>query len=310
LSWLPAALAGIPPDSESEKGERKARKYAPYEVLADIPGMIRNSWEGAAKQGVRQLAVLVRDELLLLWITTPVWRQRNIRECRIGHNLFKGEIPPLVNIAIPEWAQERLRVNPREKLWQFYFREGETKTGTRTGHEVRSILPRRLVPLLEEYLEHYRPALLRGSDPATLFVNGRGNPFKLHTLTQLVGNLTLRYAHRRVTPHVFRDIFAYWWLDHHPEDYLTLSKVLWHSDINTTIRTYGGKYDESHGLRRLEEYLDANEKEPEYLAAAGAKHSGELAVESNSKQAQLQPEDQAREALPVGRKKRLGGMAA
>jgi hypothetical protein len=201
----------------------------------------------------RKAAFLVHDELLFMWLVTLVWRQRNIRECQIGHNVFKAQIPVLVDIAVPRWAQERLSANPREEFWQFHFREDETKM----HREVQSILPRRLVPLLDMYLENYRPLLLRGFDPTNLFLNRRGHPLDAHQFTNLVSNLTVRYGHRRVTPHVVRDIFAYSWLEHHPEDYLTLSKALWHKDIKTTLLIYGCKFDESHGLRRVEEWLDS-----------------------------------------------------
>jgi integrase len=78
-------------------------------------------------------------------------------------------------------------------------------------------------------------------DTLQMCLNRNGGPLTLAEVTSLVSNLTLRYARRRVTPHLFRDIFAYWWLDHHPEDYLTLSKILWHKDINTNLRIYGSK---------------------------------------------------------------------
>ena len=72
----------------------------------------------------------------------------------------------------------------------------------------------------------------------------------------LVGSVTLKYAGRRANPHLMRDIFALRWLEDHLEDYLTLSKILWHRSIETTIRIYGARFDESHGARRVEEWLD------------------------------------------------------
>ena len=39
-----------------------------------------------------------------------------------------------------------------------------------------------------------------------------------------------------MTPRIFRDIFACAWLEDHPEDFLTLSKILWHLNINSTLR--------------------------------------------------------------------------
>ena len=81
--------------------------------------------------------------------------------------------------------------------------------------------------------------LLRGSDPYTLFLNENGRPMTEDQITVAVGDLTQTFGGKRVTPHTFRDIVAFTWLKEHPEDYLTLSKILWHSNINTTIRLYG-----------------------------------------------------------------------
>ena len=60
--------------------------------------------------------------------------------------------------------------------------------------------------------------------------------------------MTAHYAGRRATPHLFRDIFAVKYLEERPEDYLTLSKILWHRNIQNTLRIYGARFDES--LRR------------------------------------------------------------
>jgi integrase len=224
-----------------------------YEILQKIPVMIHARRKEAEKLGKRTLAWLVHDEMLVSFLVTLVWRQRNLRNCRIDHNLFRATIPPLVNMAIPVWVREAIKANPQQQFWQFHFREGETKM----GREVRSILPRRLVSLLDEYLTQHRPFLLCGSDPKTLFLNRQGGPLTSSQVIYLVSNLTLRYAQRRVTPHIFRDIFAYHWLKQHPEDYLTLSKMLWHKNVQTTLNKYGSKFDESHGLCRVEEWLDA-----------------------------------------------------
>ena len=75
-----------------------------------------------------------------------------------------------------------------------------------------------------------------------------------------MGNLTLRYTGRRVNPHLFRDIFAVKWLEDHPEGYLTLKNILWHSNIQTTLQIYGRNFDESHGARCVEEWLDMRKK--------------------------------------------------
>jgi integrase len=252
FSWFSDLLMQIPPHLQSAVDDRKLRKYLPYDVVADIPLKIdderRNMPEGAS----RKQALLVRNGLLIRWLTTLPWRQRNIRECKLGVNLVKAEVPQMGGIEIPTWVQARVRTNPNETFWQFHFREEETKNHER----VRALLPRQLIPVLEEYLEHYRPLLLNGSDPSTLFLNASGGALDSATLSDLIGEITLRYAHKRVTPHLFRDIFAYKWLRDHPRDYLTLSKLLWHKDLKTTLCCYGSKFDTSHATCQMEEWLD------------------------------------------------------
>lgn len=275
--WFHKLLSNIQPDSESGRQERKLSKYLPYETIDAIPGMIHDKREElanragrisnsqnpvsprlAAKEAsqIKELAWLAHDELLLSWLVEMLWRQRNTRECRLGRNLYKAEIPPMVNMAIPQWVQDRVALSPHEEFWQIYFREDETKM----GHEVRCVLPHRLVPALEEYLELHRPTLVKGSDPGNLFLNRKSRPLTTSRVNGLISKLTLRYAHRRVTPHVLRDIWAFSWLKHHPEDYLTVSKVLWHRELKTTLRKYGSKFDESHGLLRVEEWRDRQEE--------------------------------------------------
>lgn len=195
------------------------------------------------------------DELLMKWLITLPWRQRNIRECRIGGatpNLFKSTIAPFSDINKPGWVIEEELRNPKAEFWQFQFSDEETKTGI----EVSSLLPRQLIGSLDEYLKASRPHLLVNSDPDVLFVNKAGRKMTKNQMTQTVSELTLRYKGRRVTPHAFRDIVAYTWLKEHPKDYLTLSKMLWHSNINTTIQIYGSRFNESNGVSAMEAWLD------------------------------------------------------
>src|SRR5579859_7910492 len=70
----------------------------------------------------------------------------------------------------------------------------------------------------------------------------------------------MRYTGRRVNPHLLRDIFAVKWLEDHPEDYLTLSKILWHRNIQTTLQIYGAGFDESHGARRVDDWREQRRK--------------------------------------------------
>jgi hypothetical protein len=197
---------------------------------------------------------------LIRWFTILPWRQRNVREAKIrpfseGGNLWKEEVPP--HIAKSTEVEQALKANPRERFWQFYFRLLETKTGC----TVRALLPQQLVEPLEKYLEQHRGILLGGkADPGTLFLGDWGHPLILNDVSRLVGDITQRYTGRRVNPHLCRDVFATQWLEEHPESYLRLSKILWHSNPKTTIGIYGSGFDESYGARSVEEWLSKRKK--------------------------------------------------
>jgi len=253
LSWLPAVLQTLPEDSEEEALRRKEEKYLPYDKLRSIPEQIRGERAGLFKAGQREIALSLRNELVVEWMITLPWRQRNLRECRIAGdnpNLAKMRVPSLSSITKPDWLADLEKQKPEIEVWQFRFTKDETKT----HHDVHCVLPKRLIDLLERYLE-YRKYLLSGPDPGTLFLNDKCTAYNQHTFAFLVSTLTLRYGGRRVTPHLFRDIFAYMWLEKMPEDYLTLSKLLWHRNINTTIRIYGRRCNESTALCRMERVL-------------------------------------------------------
>ena len=117
-------------------------------------------------------------------------------------------------------------------------------------------MPQRLIQPLEEYLAEYRPLLLHGNDPGTLFMSQHGKPMRSDQVDIVIGHWTTKFASRRTTPHIIRDSVAYKWLKEHPKDYLNLSKILWHKNVQTTIGIYGARFNESSGMCAMEEWLE------------------------------------------------------
>lgn len=274
LSWVKPLLDSVPTESKAVVRRRKSEKSLDYTVVESIPVKIRAERLAATKnkKGANTIARLAMEELLITWMIPLPWRQRNLRECRINGpepNLFKRKIPPFLDIDKPEWVQLEEQKNPESEFWQFRFKCEETKTGTRTGIEINCVLPRPLIGLLEQYLKEFRPHLLDGADPGTLFVNEAGKPLTLAQMTIAVSHLTLRHGGRRVTPHLFRDIVAFAWLKAHPKDYLTLSKILWHSDIKTTIEIYGSEFNASCGVVAMESWLEERQAKSKVLEREG-----------------------------------------
>jgi hypothetical protein len=261
FGWLRRLLNELPETSVEEVRAKKQRKWVPYVELEKIPPQIREEANALTVLDESKRPLMMRDALVIEWMMILPWRQRNLREMRVllsaqGGNLFLEEIPPYSTMARPEWVEKALEANPHQPVWQFAFCGPQTKS----NRAVRSILPRQLVPALEQYLEYYRPALLNGPDPHTLFLSNRGYALCATGFGQLVKTITMKYAGRAVNPHLLRDITVTFWLQHHPEDLLTPSNCLWHRGTGVLTRVYGVNFDTSHASRRMEEFLDERKR--------------------------------------------------
>jgi integrase len=263
LEWFSDLLRAIDKESRSAIRQRKAAKLVDYDAIAAIPDRIRADLR--TNMSSRKLALMKRAELLMAFLAILPWRQRNLREAKLGArdegaNIFKEEIRIFDTCAKPPWVKEKLRENPHATFWQALFREDEHKMGPKLRNQIHLIIPRELVPLLEDYIQNHRPVLAKDPRVKNLFVSVHGEPLGIERMARVIGNTTQRYAGRRVTPHLYRDIFAFAFLQDNPEAYLQLSKVLWHSNPKTTLDAYAANFDESHGALATEEWLERRKR--------------------------------------------------
>jgi integrase len=252
-------LNTIPIESYEEIKARKAKKFLEYDALEAILPKIHAKRASEAKRGKEHEARLAMEELMFRWFLVLPWRQRNLRECRVegsSPNLFKAKVPVYSYIDKPLWAHKEEARNPDAEFWQFKFSREETKTGV----AVHSLVPRSLISQLEEYLSEYRPLLLKDRKCDSLLISPDGDEMDAGFVNHTISGLTLRYGGRRVTPHLFRDIVAFEWLRSHPGDYLRLSKMLWHKNVQTTINIYGSRYNQASGVIAMDEWLEEREK--------------------------------------------------
>jgi integrase len=260
FSWFEKIISRITVETQDVIADRKAKKYISYEVADSIPGLIRAKKLSLKQPSERQLAIYTRNELLMLWILLLPWRQRNLRELRVigdNPNLIKTAIRTYSTLSKPKWIADLEAGGSESAFWQVRFTPAETKT----NHPVQLFLPAELVALLDEYMSRHRPVLVGNRpDPGTLFVNKEGTAMSPTEIRNLVRKLTFEHTSVAVNPHLYRDIVAFEWLNTHPEDYLTVSKVLWHRNINTTLRIYGRRFDESTGVARMDDWRSSRSK--------------------------------------------------
>lgn len=241
-----------------ESGQSKASVARKLGLIDQtVADWVKASRQGTLSLGISEMtkeALLRRDHLLFLWLLTLPWRQRNLRECRVGKrnagaNIFNDFVED--NIATSPGVNDQ-----GNKVWQFHFSTSETK-----NHEIaKGVLAERLIAPLEEYLQRWRPILLekrKCDEPLSdkLFVNESGKSLSMSDLTRLVGDITQNTLPKRLTPHAFRHHVAKGWLEDHPRDFWTLSKILWHSSLKTTMKHYAAGFNESNGAVLVDQWF-------------------------------------------------------
>jgi integrase len=255
LPWFKDLMATLPNKQDLDKiKERKKHTRVDHKDLRKIPAKIRAERQRARLlPGTREYALSVRDELCIMWLLHLPWRQKNIRLMRIGGktpNLFHGPLEDVYEI--PAWVIEERKKNEKAEFWQIRF----TKKETKMKHGVVAVLPKALVSILEDYLRvrsDLKPARETKKmrvEPETLLLTKQGKTISTNGMLDLVKTLTFRHLEpaKAINPHRFRDLFAYAWLKDNPKDFLTLSKILWHKDVQITIDTYGAEFDIASGV--------------------------------------------------------------
>lgn len=262
-AWLVSLMQGLPIEDEAEIKKRKAHKFLDYDIIESIPEKMKQERERLIRLKSRndwRVAHLAKEEFIFRWFSVLPWRQRNVRECRISGpapNLFKAKIPPFTDLDKPSWVVEEEARNPDAEFWLISFAPMQVKTHM----AIDLILPKQLVEPLEHYLAEVRPRLLNGHKADTLFVNRNAKPMRSDQVGNVIGTWSLRYGGVRTTPHLIRDSVAFAYLKGHPRDYLNLSRLLWHRKVETTIRIYGSRFNESSGVLAMEAWLDERDQE-------------------------------------------------
>jgi hypothetical protein len=234
FSWVREVLSEFRIEDPEELRRRRRTSEVDYGSLNSMLEQMTSERRALNNPSIEELAWRVHDELLVLWLTTFPWPPRCIREARLGsdRNIFKLPAPDGKTTGIPPWALAERDLNPEATFWQFRFGPSETSN----AQEECGFLPRRLLPLLDEYLSVHREHLVGSSDPGTLFLDRFGGSMGILALVQRVGILTERYLQRKVTPTAVRAIFAYNWLQQKPRDYAALGGILWMDSPSVKIR--------------------------------------------------------------------------
>jgi hypothetical protein len=156
--------------------------------------------------------------LFHLWTYRP-YRQRNIREMKLGDNLYQD-------------AQGR---------WRIRFQGEQLKIAMKRGQPNIFDLPfpEDLVPRLEEYLTHWHPLLLAKAHlpDSYVFLTRRGHPYRRDTLNLVTKLIVYRYTGKYWHPHIIRSVWATEYIRNTHGDFYTAAIML-NDTLETVIKNY------------------------------------------------------------------------
>lgn len=174
-------------------------------VLEELDLLLQDS-SPALRQAVRY-----RNVFMIGLLTASPIRLRNLAGLRLGEHVFRQGT---------EW---RLEIPGAQ---------------TKTGQPVRHVLPGRLRPYLEHYLDHVRPALPVPPAPAAFWPGAQGKPLAPNTIYQWIMRETQRLFGIGINPHGFRSIAATTLAVSSAEDALHARPLLGHRMPETTEAHY------------------------------------------------------------------------
>ena len=140
--------------------------------------------------GARRASAFQRGVMLKLLVRVPL-RQRNVRELRLGDHLYQDH----------------------NGYWQLAFAGNDLKIGTRGGqinkYELNlSTYRPAFIPVLEEFLEVYRPRLPNPTGSTLLFLTQTGKPYTVGALYHELAVAVHMRTGKRFYPHLIRTIWA------------------------------------------------------------------------------------------------------
>ncbi len=175
-------------------------------------------WKAHAQKNRRtqaavSAAIACRDALLFAFLVCRPMRSRNMREMKLGTNLYKSG---------DEW---RLR-----------FSDEEMKS-----KEYNCAFPKVLVSHLEYYLNGVRPFFVQGCGKE-LFLTKSGRGIGRSDFWKIMTKAGRRIMGLETNPHLFRYLISSAYLLRHPDRALEIQALLGHAVLETTLRYYVHTY--------------------------------------------------------------------
>jgi integrase len=202
---------------EFSSAAQRALESAKREWIALGPRWLRS-------QETISAAIAYRDALLFAFLVCRPMRSRNMREMKLGLNVYKaGEV----------WRLRFAKEDMKAKVYSCRF-------------------PVVIVPYLEFYLAEIRPFLARGGNTKELFLTKSGKPIGRSDFWKIMTKAGCRIMGLKTNPHLFRYLIPSAYLLRYPDRALQMQALLGHSVLEVTLRFYVHVYSRVASQRAAE----------------------------------------------------------
>ncbi|KAL7434245.1 hypothetical protein ACHAXM_003964 [Skeletonema potamos] len=143
----------------------------------------------------KEIATTFQHYLILSFFACVPDRQRTFRELQLDRNFLKVD------------------GDSNQDTWVIRHSADDYKTGATYGERPPLPLLPSLTPAIDDFIERWRPCLLRKSDGTSpssfLFHQPKtGNPLTANSLYQIVSRCCYKYKEKKTNPHLLRDMIV------------------------------------------------------------------------------------------------------
>jgi hypothetical protein len=187
-----------------------------WDEVVNLPWAMMARSRSLQEQAPVKAATIAQLAAAIAILTVAPVRPGNLSTTVIGENLIKPG-------------------GPQSNYWLVF-----------PDHDVKNRIPLEfpfgdaLTELIDEYVQNFRPTLVRGSNEPWLFPGEARGCKKTTTLSAQITERVQKATGVRITVHQFRHAAAALILRAHPGNYELVRRVLGHRNIQTTISFYCG----------------------------------------------------------------------
>ena len=187
-----------------------------WERVVNYPFVLMKRARALKDQAPIKAAVTAGIAVAIKILTEAPVRAANLAAIRLDENLIKPGGPGTLYLLVFPHYDVKNRV------------------------ELTFELSEELADLIDEYVQQYRPSLLRGFNGDWLFPGTTGGSKDPHLFGIQITERIQKATGLRISMHQFRHAAAADYLKCHPGDYETVRRFLGHRNMQTTIKFYCG----------------------------------------------------------------------